>query len=612
MTRQALKILLVILTFTCVSPIFAQSKAEEKLAVKYFMNEEYDKCVEIFEDLYNSRKQKARYFNYLLDSYLGLEQFSKAEKLAKKSSKAHKRNPIYLLSLAKVYERMELDEKAQSVYLDAIKKSKTNNSFTSQLGAKLEIIEKFDLALLLYNKFEELTPSTSSRFRIARLYGKMGELNQMYIILIKELELNPKALPSIKGQLRNIITADRLSENNFKLKGILIQKLQKKAPSQLLDLLIWQFVQEKNFEEALVQEMAYDKRMKNGGGRVMSLIRIAMNNKNWYSSKKGLEYIKSLGDRGPFYFQATESLLRVQYHIMEGSKEKKEEELLALDKAYLTFFEEYGKTPHTQMMLKEYGVFVSHFIKDSERAQEILWDAVSIPGPQKQKAECKLAYADILLFNDEIWEALLYYNQVDKDYKHDILGSEARYRKAKVAFYQNDFDWSKAQLDVLKTSTEKLIANNAMELSLLIQENLNLDTTTFALELYARAELMVYQNRFQQANDLIDDMIDGFPDHLLLDDCLYLKSRIAFEKGEYQKQVALLNKIVDNYPYDLKADNALYDLGLTYRDYLQDSEKAKEMFKKIFVDYSSSYFATNARKSYRSLEKEFPSETMNP
>ncbi len=606
MTREALKKIFIILVFAFSSQVFGQSKAEEKLAVKYFTNGEYSKCVEIFEDLYQSGKKSTLYFNYLLDSYIGLEYFGKAEKLAKKFIKKRKDNPIFYVDLAKVYEKMGEEEKAQSIYLKAIEKSKTNNSFTSQLGAKFELKEKFELALKLYTSYEKAKPSSSSRYRIARLYGKMGELAKMYDILIIELESNPGALASVKGQLRNIITVDSRSENNRLLKGLLIKKMQRNAPPQLLDLLIWQFVQEKNFEEALIQEIAFDKRNRNDGARVMNLISITMNNKDWVSSRKGLNYVVSLGNEGNFYFQAMKKLLRVQYQIVQLSTSNNMNELKKLDTSYIQFFEEYGKNPHTQLILKDHGLFVSHYLKDSHRAEKILLNAVQIPGPRKQVANCKLAYADILLFNNEIWDALLYYNQVDKDFKHDILGSEARYRKAKVAFFQNDFEWSKAQLDVLKSSTEKLIANNAMELSLLIQENLNMDTNTLALELYAHAELLTYQNRFDEAIKLMDDIVIGFPDHLLIDDCLYLKSQIAYKRGDYNEQVKFLKKIIELYPYDLKADNSLYDLGSTYRDHLHDLLKAKEAFKKLFLEYSSSYFATNARKNFRSLEKESP------
>ncbi len=589
-----------------VNPVFGQSKAEEKLALKYFSEGAFNKCVDIFEDLYVSKNKTTLYFNYLLDSYLGLEAFDKAEKLAKKHSKKNKNNPIFLLDLGKVYEASGDTDKAKDIYSEAIDKSKSNNSFTSQLGAKFELKEQYEMALELYFAREQIKPSSKGKYRIARVYGKMGKLEDMYNMLIDELEVNKGALAAIKALLRNIITPDGTSENNRLLKGLLIQKMQRNTPGQLLDLLIWQYVQEKNFDEALVQEIAFDKRNDTGGARIMNLISIILNNKVWSSAKTGLVYVVSLGEEGPFYFQAMEKLLKVRYNIVESSLINNEEELVELDKAYTSFFTDYGKNPHTQMVLKEYGLFVSHYLKDSKRSEEILWSAVNIPGPAKQIAACKLAYADILLFNNEIWDALLYYNQVDKDFKHDILGSEAKYRKARVSFFQSDFEWSKAQLDVLKSSTEKLIANNAMELSLLIQENLNLDSNTVALELFANAELLTYQNRYDEANKLMDDIIKAYPDHLLVDDCLYLKSQISFKKGEYGAQVALLKKIIELYPYDLKADNALFDMAITYRDYLSDNLQAKVLFKRLFLEYSSSYFATNARKSFRALEDEFP------
>lgn len=606
MKLKAVRWLFIVFAFSFSNQLFAQSKAEEKLAIKYFNNAEYDKCLEIFEDLYKSGKRPTYYFNYLLDSYLGLNQYDQAEKLAKKFSKRYKGNPIYLLDLAKVYEASEQPEEAHKVYQKAIEKALVNNSLTSQLGSKLEQKERFNLALTLYTEFEKKSPSTNGRYRIARLYGRKGAMDKMYDILISELEKDPVALAPVKGYLRNIITEDAESDNNQILKGILIKKLQRNAPHQVLDLLIWQFIQEKNFAEALVQEMAFDKRNPNEGSRIMNLAGFASNNKDWETTRKALNYVISLGEEGMYYYHAQEKLLTVQNVIIQNSANVSQEDILDLDKSYKWFFDYYKKGPRTQLLLKDYGLFTSHFMKDSEKAESILKEAVEINGGRKEVAECKLAYADILLFNNEIWDALLYYNQVDKDFKHDILGSEARFRKAKVAFYQNDFEWAKAQLDILRSSTERLIANNAMDLSLLIQENLNMDSIYTALSMYATAELLAYQNRDKESDALLDSLITLFPEHILIDDCYYLKAKNAFKNRDFEKQIHLLEWIVENYPYDLYADNALFDLGITYRDYSNEMEKSKKAFQMIFLEYPSSYFASSARKHYRELKKRYP------
>ena len=90
----------------------------------------------------------------------------------------------------------------------------------------------------------------------------------------------------------------------------------------------------------------------------------------------------------------------------------------------------------------------------------------------------------------------MYYSQVEKDFKHEVIGQEAKFKKIKIDYYTGKFNWAQAQLNILKQSTSKLIANNAMELSLLISDNLNLDTTQLTLQIYANAELLIFQNKY--------------------------------------------------------------------------------------------------------------------
>ena len=80
-----------------------------------------------------------------------------------------------------------------------------------------------------------------------------------------------------------------------------------------------------------------------------------------------------------------------------------------------------------------------------------------------------------------------------------MIGQEAKFKKIKVDYYSGKFNWAKAQLDILKQSTSKLISNNSIELSLLISNNLNLDTTQIPLQLFAEGELLLFQNKYNEA-----------------------------------------------------------------------------------------------------------------
>jgi tetratricopeptide (TPR) repeat protein len=216
-------------------------------------------------------------------------------------------------------------------------------------------------------------------------------------------------------------------------------------------------------------------------------------------------------------------------------------------------------------------------------------------------AKGKLSLADFYLMDSEIWEATLLYSQVDKAFTEDILGHEARYRNAKLSYYAGDFEWAQAQFDVLKASTSKLIANDALDLSVFILDNLGLDSTVAPLKLYAEADLLVFQNRFDDAFIKLDSLKTTFPDHSLEDDIYYTYAKIYLKQREFTKSAEMLQLIIDKYPEGIRADNALYELAMLYENQLNDIEKAKELYEKIFIEYSGSTFAVDARKRFRKL-----------
>jgi TolA-binding protein len=146
-----------------------------------------------------------------------------------------------------------------------------------------------------------------------------------------------------------------------------------------------------------------------------------------------------------------------------------------------------------------------------------------------------------------------------------------------------------------------LISNDALDLSVFIMDNLNLDTTADAITLYAGAEMLVFQNRFAEALVQLDSLRSGFPEHALQDDILFLEAQIHEKKREWEPAAVIYRQIVEKYPKDIRADNSLFALAQLEERQLNNPEKAKELYEKIFIDYSGSVFALEARKRYRIL-----------
>ena len=274
----------------------------------------------------------------------------------------------------------------------------------------------------------------------------------------------------------------------------------------------------------------------------------------------------------------------------------------SLDLDYQTAISDLGKSAATASLIQGYAHLKAFYIHDTQSAIDLLEEVLELPNLSNQfKAECKLELGDIYVFDGQVWDAALLYGQVDKDFKNDAIGREAKFRNARLSYYLGEFDWAKDQLKVLKAATSQLISNDALQLGLIITDNTNMDTTTEALLMYSRADLLDFQNKDSLALLTLDSLLKQFPDHSLTDEVLFKKASIYKTEGNYAMAATLLKEVVDRFPDDVLGDDAMYQLACLYEDQLNDKEKAKATFETFLSKYPGSLFVVDARKHFRSL-----------
>jgi len=186
-------------------------------------------------------------------------------------------------------------------------------------------------------------------------------------------------------------------------------------------------------------------------------------------------------------------------------------------------------------------------------------------------------------------------------FKNEPLGHEAKLRNAKASFYIGEFDWAVAQLNILKSATSQFIANDAMYLSLLITDNTIMDTTTQALEMFASADLLFFQNKVDSALSKLDSINALFPTHQLTDDILYKKAEIWSKRGEYEKAAGYLQKVIEGYEQEILGDDALFMLAEIYDYRLKDKMQAMQLYQDLLINHPGSLYTVEARKRYRQL-----------
>ena len=118
-------------------------------------------------------------------------------------------------------------------------------------------------------------------------------------------------------------------------------------------------------------------------------------------------------------------------------------------------------------------------------------------------------------------------------------------------------------------------------------------------------ELLLFQNKQDEALVQIDTMRSKFTFHNLTDELLFLEADIYLKQGKFSQSIELLAEIVEVYGTDILGDDAYFMMGDIYENQLGDKEKAMEIYIDFLTKYPGSVYSAESRKRYRSLRGDF-------
>ncbi len=599
-----LKILILTIALFVLKLSFAQNPNEQnQLALQYFNNKEFDKASVLFLELYNNQKNKI-YFNYHLKCLIELKDFESAEKITKKEIRRNNSDLTYLIDLGYIYKVENKLNESEEQYQQAIKSLQPNNNQIINTANAFLLRYEFEMAEQTYLKGRKMLKDIYGfNFELANLYQSQRLWNKMISEYLDLLDIHDSYIQTVQNRLQATVYADK--ENNLKdlLKTQLITRIQKN-PDKIIfsELLIWLYIQDKKYDNAYIQSVALDKRLKEDGSRIMDLAKQANNNKYYDVALKAYQYVIDKGKYNNWFISARSEYLNTLYSKVIEQPDVKTIEIINLENEIKNSLIELGYSKSTFSLTKALAFIQAFYLnKSAEATQNIENTLNSNYLNPSQNAECKLLLGDILLYNNDIWGATVYYAQVEKAFENEPIGHEAKFKKAKLAFYAGDFLWAQAQLDVLKASTSKLIANDAFTLSLLISDNLNNDSTGNALKIFSRADMLIFRHQDSVATITLDSIITLFNNNEILDDAYFKLGELALKKADYNNAIAYFDTVSTKFNYGIFADDALYNLATIYEKYLLDNTKAMEFYQKIMNEHPGSTFVTLARQRYRIL-----------
>jgi tetratricopeptide (TPR) repeat protein len=572
-----------------------------RLADIYFNDGEFEKAASIYKASYESNKQMTVYFQKYIDCLVALKDFELAEKTITAEFKNRPNDATLLIMQANMLTALGQEDKAKKLYEQAVKK--VGNDLTQVENVARSFINQtlYEYAAEVY---EIATLKAGDKklyaYTLADIYRRLGKTDKMVEYYVASIETFAGNTNYLKQIFERFLSDEEIAALQVKLYDE-VQKNQNNIPAY--EILEWSLLFQKQYKKALRQARALDAQLDENGARVYNIASISYADRDYDTAIDGFTYIvDNMSPNSSFYLDAKRNLLNARRDKIVNGFNYSPQDLQILRDEYVGFLDEYGRNTKTAPLMVEYADFEGLYINDIDSAKNILLQVLTFGGLQATEiAAAKLKLADYYLIEGDRWESSLLYSQVDKSFKEGILGEQARYKNAKLSYFTGDFEWAQQQFDILKSATSRLISNDAIDLSVFIMDNLNLDTTKVPLEMFATAELLIFQNKLEEALSTLTKLGEKYPEHSLMDDILFTKAQIFKKKLQLDSVVALYQVIIEKYPTEIKGDNAMYDLAWLYETSLGKKEKAQELYFKLFTDFASSTFAIDARKRYRLL-----------
>jgi tetratricopeptide (TPR) repeat protein len=586
---------------------FSQTETDVQLAQYYYSNGEFDKAVIYYQGLYAKNPTKVYFLRYF-DCLIKTKNRKDAEKILKKQINSNRKDVELKIMLGLFYEEDNNSKAADKIYNELIEDLPPIPNQIIELANLYVKKNKLDLALKSLSKGRKLLKeSYPLNVQFAEVYASTGDFDNMFKELINLLEISITNQSSVQNTLVRFVDFSNPESKEYQsLKSILLDKTQKNAENSVYaEMLIWFFIQSDNFSAAVTQSIALDKRMNSYGEMTLDVGKIALENRYYEFARKAFKSVMSFGLDSPFYMDAERLNLQVRFLELTTNRNYSQEEISATIDEYKQTIKRINNKRVSFDLGLELTYIQAFYGNQSTDAIALLNEMMTVSGiTDIQKATCKMQLADIQVLTGDIWDASVLYMQIDTDFKYEVIGQEAKFKNARIFYYDGEFDFAQSQLSILKESTSRLIANDAIQLSTLITDNFGLDSNFQIMGWFSQGDLQLEQHHYEKAFEYYDSVLRAEPGHSLEDEILFRKAKAMQLQGKWDEAIVFLEKIISKFGSDILADDAIFNLAEIYEIHKSDKEKALEFYKSIVQNYKGSLFSAEARKRVRLLRGE--------
>ncbi len=601
-----MKRLLLFCFLACFFQQASSQSTDEQLAYQYYQNKQYEKAIVYYEKVFPKKPSPDNY-HYYLDCLLHTKDYKTAEKVIKKEMKQDPDNCILYVDQGMLY-KLEGDNKQTKESFDkAIHKLTADRDKILQLGKAFMDEKEYDYALQTYNQGKTLLGNSYPFVsEIGAVYKAQGNTAAMVDSYLETLALSPTFIQYVQDALQLSVGNYADEGQNTIVKTELLKYIQRYPEKDVYsELLIWMLLQLKDYPNALIQVKSLDRRKNEGGYRVMTFASTCVTAGAYDPAIQAYQYVIDRGPKGDNYGQAKIAQLNVMYLKLSNGGAYTQEELVSLESKYNQVLAELNKTEASISLMQQLARLEGFYLHHDSIAIALMQEAVAMPGTSPQtQARCRMELADLMLLDGQTWEASLLYSKVEQGFKEEPIGDEAKYKNATIYYYTGNFKWAQAELNILRSATTKLIANDAMALSLVVSDNTQDSAMQPALLLFAHVQLLDFENYEDSVSLLLDSVYNISGTTTLKEQVLLMRASVAVKKADYEKALGYYSDELKTYPDGMVADKALYLSAKLEDTKLHDEKKAAELYKQLILKYPGSFYIEETRDRYRQLVKD--------
>ncbi len=589
----------------------AQSIDPVLVAQQYVNQGETDKAKAEYIKLSKERIYIPRIHDTYFKLLITTQDFKQAEKYMKGVLKEFPTQANFAVDQAVLYRAMNELEK-QDEYLKSL-----IDQITTRAANESKINEVRYLASVLFNKsFSDQALETYQIARakigrsdmfaldLANIYRVMNQKQKMiqeYLYFSKE---QPRNISYVKNSLQRYLTEPAELDT---LEISLYQFIQTEAGNPVFnELLVWTHLQQKNFAAALRQARALDRRLANNGDNILQVGMISYNNQNYKTAQKAFAYILNDFEESPSKRMAEKYALLSEEEVTKSTYPIDTSAIVSLIDKYEVYMENSRDVYSIAEAKRRVALLQAFQLNQIDAAIATLTEMLSQPlGKHRVVAEGKMDLADIYLLDKQPWESILLYGQVERLFKDQPLGYQAKLKAAKLSYFKGEFELATSNLDILKLATSREIANDALDLSILIKNNTVFDSTDVVMQDYASIELMIFQNQIDSALVSMDTMLEAYGSHSIVDELLFLKANTLRQLGRFDEALESLEIINTAHYYELLGDDALFLKAKILEEDKKDLENAMAVYQDVLVKFPGSIFVSESRNRFRELRGDF-------